>query len=553
MVTRQYGGFQGVDFRGDDIRLSRSPDSVNMWRDYKRLDSIQSRPSMVPVMETAPVHGIYSFRGDLLLHVGTQLYKNEISDESLIGEDLGEEISNGIVYDDTFYLMDGIEYYRYTGEGSIEAVIGYVPTTTIGRKPSGGGSRYEDINMLTGFRKNSFLSDGVSTEYLLDARDIDSSHLLKVTINGEDVDLAEVNIDYELGKLQFATPPPLPLTGGQDNVVVEFWKDVPGYRDIITGCRLMQVFDNRVFVAGNGAYPNSLFHCGLNDPTYFPDTDYYQDGLDKAMINGLVAGNNALWVFREPSDANTTVFYHAPTIDSEYGKIYPSAHSSVTTGCIAKAINFNDDIVFFSDRGMEGISGDITTEQVVSHRSSLVDRKLITDPAYKDMILAEWEGYLIVFCGQNAFLADSRSAWQNEDHLEYEWFFWDMGHAVTAAKVIDGVLYIGTDSGLYTLTGDGGVESWWTTPKDRFGAPNKQKTTNKRGFVAEATGTMDVLVKTENTAFELTDSFENVTDYITCRVKRKKFKDLQIKFYTQSRFSLEMVTLECFIGGYIKR
>ena len=33
------------------------------------------------------------------------------------------------------------------------------------------------------------------------------------------------------------------------------------------------------------------------------------------------------------------------SIDDEYGKIYPSAHSSITTGCIGKAINFNDDIV----------------------------------------------------------------------------------------------------------------------------------------------------------------------------------------------------------------
>lgn len=36
------------------------------------------------------------------------------------------------------------------------------------------------------------------------------------------------------------------------------------------------------------------------------DLDYYKEGMDEAKVKGLVAGNNALWVFREPSDANTT-------------------------------------------------------------------------------------------------------------------------------------------------------------------------------------------------------------------------------------------------------
>ena len=161
-----------------------------------------------------------------------------------------------------------------------------------------------------------------------------------------------------------------------------------------------------------------IYHCSLSDPTYCSDLDYYNEGLDTSEVKGLVAGNNVLWVFKEPSQVNTTVFYHTPTIDSEYGKIYPSTHSSISTGCIGKAINFNDDILFFSDRGVEGISGDITTEQVIAHRSSVVDRKLIAEPNYKDMLLAEWEGYLLVFIDNKVYLADSRAMFDNEGHIE---------------------------------------------------------------------------------------------------------------------------------------
>jgi hypothetical protein len=309
-----------------------------------------------------------------------------------------------------------------------------------------------------------------------------------------------------------------------------------------------------VFVSGNPEFPNVVWHCSLDDPTYFSDMDYYREGLDNANIRGLVAGNNALWVFREPSDANTTVFYHTPTIDDQYGKIYPSTHSSVTLGCVGKAINFNDDIVFFSQRGMEGISGDITTEQVAAHRSSLVDRKLLTEKRYKDMILAEWEGYLMVFIGNRVYLADSRTAFTIENHIEYEWFYWDLGMEVTYAKVHDGVLYLGAGNCIYTLTDmEADVESYWVTPKDKFEYPHKLKTTSKRGCVAEATGDISVHVKTEKTDFALIGEYKDVKDYFVSRIKMKKFKDIQLKFASNTRFSLETVTLEAFIGGYIKR
>ena len=276
--------------------------------------------------------------------------------------------------------------------------------------------------------------------------------------------------------------------------------------------------------------------------------------MDTARVTGMVAGNNALWVFREPSEANTNVFYHTPAIDDDYGKIYPSSHSSVATGCIGKAINFNDDIVFFSERGMEGISGDITTEQVVAHRSSMVDRKLTAEKNYANMILVEWEGYLLVIIGKKVYLADSRGVFTNEDHIEYEWFYWQMEKEITCAKVYEGTLYLGTTDGIYELTDlNSDVESYWVTPKDKFNYPHMQKTTNKKGCVAEATGDITVYAKVEDTDFQLIGEYKNVTDYFVSRIKRKKFKDIQLKFHSKTRFSLETVTLEVWVGGYIKR
>lgn len=552
LISRIYANFRGADFRGEEINLVRSPDCLNVWKDYRETESIRTRPGMkISQAFTEPVYGIFFFDGNMLVHSGTKLYEVAGGVARVLYTGLNERVSDSFVYEDSWYFKDGKNYLKYDGS-FIGEVVGFVPTTSIARKPSGGGTVYQDVNMLTGRRINTFLSDGNSTEYFLDTMNIDKDFPPIVKVDGEVVN--NYTVDYAEGKITFESVISEPLTAGQDNVSVEFRKTVEKYKNCILNCTLLQVFDNRVFFSGNPDYPNFVWHCSLDDPSYVSDLDYYKEGLDDAQVKGMVAGNNVLWVFREPSEANTTVFYHTPTIDADYGKIYPSAHSSVTTGCIGKAINFNDDIIFFSERGMEGISGDITTEQVVAHRSSLVDRKLIAEKDYKDMILAEWEGYLLVIIGNKVYLADSRTAFTNENHIEYEWFYWELDKEITSAKVYDGVLYLGTPNGVYTLTdNECDVESYWITPKDKFKYPHKLKTTNKRGCVAEATGDISVYVKTEKTDFELIGTYENVTDYFVSRIKRKKFKDIQLKFCSKTRFSLETVTLECFIGGYIKR
>lgn len=575
LVPRVYNSFRGVDFRGGEINLLRSPDSLNVWKDYKETESIRTRPGLkrIEIPFLYPIYGIFFFKGKMIVHSGKALYELENGGmKQIYGGtgidyfDLNEAPSSAFIYDDVFYFLDGKHYVQWDGKSGMKEVEGYIPTTTKSRNPMGGGKTYEDVNMMSDYRKNSFISDGVAMEYWLDVTSIDGDYLPLVTVNGVECDYSEYRVDYDKGCIIFLNnPPDKPQTPGQDNVVIQFKKAVVDengvnkYKDAIKNCTILQEFDNRVFFSGNPEYPNMMWHSSLHNPAYVSDLDYYEKGMDDAAIKGLVAGENALWVFRQPSDANTTIFYHTPSVDDTYGKIYPSSHSSIATGCVGKAVNFNDDIVFFSDRGMEGISGGILTERVCSHRSTVVDRKMCAEPNYKQMVTAEWEGYLFVFIGNKAYLADSRQMYQNENHYEYEWFYWELEHEVICATVKDGVMYLGTKSGIYTLTDtEANIESYWTTPIDKFSTSkgnyaNKLKTTNKRGCVVEATGDISVYAKLEDTDFELIGEYNDITDYFVSRIKRKKFKDLQLKFHSNTRFSLEQVTIECFVGGYIKR
>ena len=277
--------------------------------------------------------------------------------------------------------------------------------------------------------------------------------------------------------------------------------------------------------------------------------------MDNAPITGMVAGNNALWVFRAPGNAGTHVFYHTPTLDGDYGKIYPSVHSSVAVGCVGKAINFLDDMVFFSPRGMEGISGNITTEQGVSHRSSMVDRKLLAEKGYRDMLLEEWEGYLMIFVGDKVFLADSRQVFTHEGHREYEFYYWQLEKTPISTRVQDGVLYLGTEDGLYTLDEGVAVPSWWTTPADKFGQPGLWKTMDGRPAIAEAQGAgLEISAKAAGEdRWTSVGIFDRVEDAAVFRVKKKKFKDLRLKFAASKGFSLETVTVTAQVGGPLKR
>lgn len=769
LITRNYAEFRGVDFSNKEVSLVRSPDSLNMWKDYKNNlgKCIETRPD-IELIETYDnsVFGQFFYKvGNTkmkIVHSGTKLYRVDNNGKTELFTGMKPAKSNAFVYNNILYIKDGINYLKYDGE-TCNQVVGFIPTTSIARKPAGGGTTYQDVNMLSAYRKNTFLGDGKSTEYYLDAQNIDGE-APTVLVNGDVMKYGD-DFDYDLatGKVTFTTAPSEPLTVGQDNVVITYKKTVNGYADRINKCTLLQVFDNRVFFSGNQDYPNTVWHSSLNDPTYCSDLDYYNEGLDTAPVRSMVAGNNALWVFKEPSQANTTVFYHNPTIDAEYGKIYPSTHSSISTGCVATGINFNDDIVFFSERGMEAINGDITTEQVVAHRSSLIDRRLLNETNYKNMILEEWEGYLLVIVDNHIYLADSRAMFTNENHNEYEWFYWELPFNITSTRVDEGVLYLGSENGVYkfgvtdtykevtftekdgeyvlygestqdgtptpenaveivniykagkyqtTINGttyrfilnddlkgtgsvkdklyisdnkvyltknvevlvlDGGEKwltwfnidndnigfysymdilgknieatynsrilcdkfteaetrlsitnglvsgikacglnetgsyiaisvpksylddistattaiesfkmwlsnnnvtinysvltpvetnansvaspnSYWTTPEDEFKAPQYQKTTNKRGCVIDMTGDeVTVTVKTDNNEFEDINTYQNVKGYVVSRIKKKKWKSIQLKFSSNKPFGLISSTLEAYIGSYVKR
>lgn len=576
LITRNYTSFRGVDFsnRKDEVSLNRSPDALNMWKNYKSTNGrcIETRPD-VELIDTFnnTIYGLFFYTintvDHMIVHCGTSLIDVNLSTHektTIKNTGMKPAKSQAFISNNILFIKDGLNYLEYDGE-TLKDVVGTIPVTYISCNPTGGGTKYQDHNLLSAKEQNWYVADGESLEYKLNDSEITSVDKVWV-----DDTLKTINTDYTvdltLGKVIFTVAPEKPDTEGQDNVKIEYTKNSQSKADRIKKCSILTIFDDRVFFSGNIDYPNYIFHSefngisGVADPRYVSDTDYYPEGIDTSAVKAMVAGNNALWVFKEPSQANTTIFYHVPNdiYNEDIGETqrgYPSTHSSIATGCIGDAINFMDDIVFFSDRGMEGLaSTDVTTEQILAHRSSLIDSKLLNENDYKNMLLEEWEGYLLIIINNHIYLADSREMMTNNNHLEPEWFYWKLNINVTCTAVKDGVLYLCGNNKIYTLTkSNPDISSYWTTLEDEFRYPQYAKTTNKKGCVVDAVGDITISIKTDNNEFEKIKTYQNTKGYVVPKIKKKKWKSIQMKFSSNKPFSLYSSTLESFVGGYKKR
>ena len=588
-VKRQYTNLAGIDLKNDEglVSLNRSPDALNVYKDYSNEGTcIQTRQGYYKLGDfSGCINGLYIYNNKALIHAGTKLYlwsdfPSVAEEPILLTDNMNDIRSSFFIFDDKVYINDGLNYLVFDGELFNVSETAFIPTTSINRSPLGGGTMYQDVNLLQAKRINTFVADGTSKEYFLDTTEIDS--IDEVYIN--DVLTKEYTVSLILGKIVFNSAPPKPSLDGVDNVKVVFSKSTHGYIDRISKCTISQVFDNRVFFTGNEDFKNAIFHSELKNPSYISDLSYYQDGTSESKIKSITVGNNILWVFKEPNQENATVFYHIPTTSNEYGRIYPSKQGNVSTGCYSTSINFNDDIVFLSKYGLEGITGDIAQEQLLTHRSSLIDNKLTNTENFDYAQMIEWRGYLLILVDNFIFLADSRQKYEGISGVEYEWYLWDIGNSnPNIIKEYKGELYIGSkDGSIFMLggTNDNGkaINSYWTTPMDAFGYSNTLKTTNKRGGlariktipngkikIAEKTNKKDERFITSKSASGFDygnidyDNFAYTTkndNYIVYKIKEKKFITISLKFYSDEKdkpFGLYGAILEAFIGGYVKR
>ena len=599
-VKRVYTNFAGVDFLEEAslVAITRSPDALNVWKNYEDTQGtcIETRPGFRKLAQIGDkINGLYVFDSNIaIVHSKTKLFEwsnfpNQPDEEHLkeLYQDMNDKKScfNKADEKGNLYINDGKNYLVYNGieAKKVSEDNPIIPRTTISRKAGniGGGELLEDVNLLTPKRINSFLADGEAKDFYLDATEIDDT-LVTAIVN--DVEMSE-NTDFTVDRLKGKITSK-PNLSGEDNVFITFSKTIEGYEDRIAKCTNALLFDNRLFFSGNPQYPNAIFHSERANPQYISDLNYYEDGSSDSEITSMTVGNNILWVFKNLDQNNANVFYHEPTTDLEHGRIYPSKQGNVSVGCYVGSTNFQDDIVYLSRNGLEGISTEkIDSRQVIAHRSSLVDVKMINENGYSNASMVIWKGYLCILVDGRVYLADSRQKYAKLNSFEYEWFYWDILSAnPNILKEYDNELYIGAkDGSIFVVEGtnDDGkiIFSYWTTPMDNFGFENQLKTTNKRGGIAKIktipNGMIKIARKTDKSpVYKYTTqksangfNFNNINfsnfsfvttnkSYLIFKMKEKKIIELSIKFYSDEidkPFGIYSSTIEAFAGGYVKK
>ncbi|HJA49483.1 MAG TPA: hypothetical protein H9790_09245 [Candidatus Agathobaculum intestinipullorum] len=488
--------FGGVDFRTHETKLplSRSPDMQNMICDQN--DYLVKRTGW-QTQQTygAPIYGLFPLPdgNGCAVHAGKTLY-TRLSDgsQAALCSDMNEAFSQSFVMGGVLYLLDGKTFraVQRSAKGTgWEAVrvqdIAYVPTTTISAAPTGGGTSYEAVNLLTPKRINTFIGNGSATQFQVDSKELDNA---TVTAAVDNQTVTVSSVDRATGLVTLASPPA--NGNGLANVAITFSKTVSGNADKINRCRFAGLYggknDTRVFLAGNPDEPACDWQSGLYDPTYFPDTGYTRMGTDAAAIVGYLKQYESQLIVKEGGAQESASYRRTFTLADDGTALYPLSQGAQGEGavCPRSFASLNDLPMFLSARGVQGVFGTSVAEQrTIRSVSDAIVPKLEAEPGLENACAIVFEGKYYLAVNGHVYIADGALTEPSGDPA---WFYWTNVPAQCFA-VLENRLWFGTADGRlcrFSLPEEDGaycdddapIDAYWRTPTLPLGDWGRMKT-----------------------------------------------------------------------------
>lgn len=295
--------FHGVDFTNSPTNVDdkKSPNAPNMIRDVP--GKVRKSMGWHTVKQYSErINGVHFRRDDTdgLVHSGTKLYKGD--DE--VYSEANDERSQSWQFGENLYIVDGKALLTYDGtDVKLTSTAAKIPTLTIAKSPTGGGTPFEDLNLIQPAFIELFAGTETDKVYSMTFSGLDAVVLVeKLQSNGTWKTLSagtDYTADLAAGKVTFTTAPGKSPITGEDNVRITASRLVAGYADRINKCRFGTLFGvngaaDRLFLSGNPDFVNYDWHSGQNDPTYWPDTGYSVIGTEKSAIVGYSIINDRL-------------------------------------------------------------------------------------------------------------------------------------------------------------------------------------------------------------------------------------------------------------------
>ena len=594
--------FLGVDFTSSPIEVDkkRSPNAVNMINNngynetrngYEIIKKLDSR-----------INGIWNIdipnEEILLVHAGTKLYKidsNFKEVEELLNY-LNDERSTGIYFSDYLTIFDGKRAIIYGNtENGYKAEyideIGYIPTTSVGRDSSGGGTDYEKVNLMSPYRINTFLTEMVETTingelqnnpqtvFKLDDTNIDSVELVEILTENGNWDVLKSDkyqVDTTTGQVTLSEAPGESPVLGRDNVSIKYKKNILENTNKINKCDIATLFgydgnNNRIFVAGNREFPNYDFFCEQDDPTYWPDENFTKIGTEPIVSYSRLT-DGSLSIHKKQSDTDCTVYYRTSNMLNNL-EVFPLKDGSKNIGCISKYANVNllNDPLTLTEQGVFALVGSgINNEKYAMQRSYYVNGKLLKEPNLEDAVGIAVDGKYYLALNNHVYIADSRylsyPKHGKTEQYQYEWYYWE-NIPVRVFFSWDNKLYFGTNDGKICeftneyLDINEPVEAYWETPFLNANSDNFAKTIKRVDLF------LNPGIKTNLTlSYELNDGeseiitklYENLTDDFPKvisekeRIKKFMFVKFNMKNNTNIKMSFERLGFEYVLAGRYK-
>lgn len=387
-------------------------------------------------------------------------------------------------FDKNLYIIDGKEMYIYeAGSTELNPISGekaYIPTVTIAKEPTGGGTQYEALNMLQPGFYELFQGTEDATSFQLSFESLDSTECKAWLLNSsgdwdEKEEGTDFTVDRALGKIFFQTAPgESPLTG-EDNVKILAYRTVDGYRDRVTKCTTGTLFgvggaEDRLFLSGNPKYPNWDFFSGQYDPTYFPDTGYSTLGSEQSAIVGYAVINNYLATFKDGYDTSQVVFIReGDLIVNEETQLSDPAFKLINTlqgNGVLSPYSFGylqTEPIFLTKQGLYSItSQDITGEKYSQNRSFYLDGKLTKEPNLKDAVAVVFKDQYYLCINNRMYILDGMQATRTDRAEPYA----TRQYAGFLCDNIPATCIWADDDKLYFGTSDGRICYFYNDPED---------------------------------------------------------------------------------------
>lgn len=388
--------FLGVDFTNSPASVSESmsPNGVNMIRDVPG----KVRKSMgyhEIATYDARINGFHKLHNDEdgLIHAGTNLYKNG----ELVYSGMNDIRSKSFEVDNKLYIVDGLKMLVYDGEkvAPVEENA-YIPTLTIAKAPSGGGTAYEALNLIQAGFKECFAGTEKDTAYQLTFGELDEKEVVVeiLTEDGGTVTKKEgtdFTVDRVSGIVNFTVAPGVSPVTGEDNVFITAYRTVEGYADRINKCTFGILYGiggaaDRLFLSGNPDMKNNDWFSGQYDPTYYPDTGYGTLGSSQSAIMGYSIINNYLAAHKDEKETHQSIVLREGVL-IENEPAFRIVNTLQGTGAIAKDsfAYLSTEPLFLTRLGVYAITAqDITGEKYAQNRSFYLNGKLLEEDNLED-------------------------------------------------------------------------------------------------------------------------------------------------------------------------